>query len=115
MCSPRRKSPATVRTVYLEAMEAGLQSDQEGFQVDDEEESGHRIPLPNGKEDGDEGRDVVKKEGSRDISVEGGHPASEGGPKAHGLHDFVHPGEANSVVGMKEVQAQEIPRLLVAV
>jgi hypothetical protein len=37
--------------------------------------------------------------------MEGGHPASEDGPKSHGLNDLVHPREADPVIGMKEIQA----------
>ncbi len=48
---------------YLEASEAGLQSHQEGLQIDDKKESSQRIPLPDGEEDEDEGRDVVEEEG----------------------------------------------------
>jgi hypothetical protein len=61
--------------------------------------------LSDGKDDGDERRDVVKEKSSRDIMMEGGHPASKSGPKAHGFHDFDYPGEADSVIGVEEVQA----------
>ncbi len=47
--------------------------------------------------------------------VKGGHPTSEDDPKPHGLHNLVKPGEADPVVGVKEVQAQQISWLLMAV
>ncbi len=45
---------------------------------------------------------------------DGGHPSSEDGPKANGLHDFLNPGQADSVIGMEEVDAEEKPRELMA-
>jgi hypothetical protein len=39
-------------------------------------------------------------------------PSLKRWPKAHGLHYFVHPGEADSVIGVKEIQTLEIARHL---
>jgi hypothetical protein len=47
--------------------------------------------------------------------MKSGHPASENIPETHGLHDTVHPREADPVIGMKEVQAEKKTRTLVAV
>jgi hypothetical protein len=47
---------------HLEASEVGLQSHQERLQVDNKEEGSQKIPLPDGEEDEDEGRDVVEEE-----------------------------------------------------
>jgi hypothetical protein len=59
MSKPRR-CPSEVG--HLEALEVGLQPHQEGLQVDNKEESSPRVPLPDGEEDEDAGRDVVEKE-----------------------------------------------------
>ncbi len=46
---------------HLEASEVGLQSHQERLQVDKKEEGRQKVPLPDGKEDEDEGRDVEEE------------------------------------------------------
>jgi hypothetical protein len=45
--------------------------------------------------------------------MESGHLALKYGPKAHGLHDFVNPGEADSVIDMEKIQTQEVARHII--
>jgi hypothetical protein len=47
--------------------------------------------------------------------MKSGHPASEDGPEAHGLHDPVHPGKADPVIGVEKVQTEKKTRTLMAV
>ncbi len=43
----------------------GLQSHQEGLNVEDEEEGGQGVPKPDGEKDGNEGGDVVEEEAAK--------------------------------------------------
>jgi hypothetical protein len=49
---------------HLEASEVGLRSHRRlaRLQVDNKEEGSQKVPLPDGEEDEDEGRDVVEEE-----------------------------------------------------
>jgi len=54
----------------------------------------------------------VEKENRRGVPVQGGHPAPEDDPEAHGRQHLVHPLQADPVIGVEKIEAKKKPRPL---
>ena len=71
--------------------------------------------MADGESDRKRARNGVKQKAGRGVPVKGRHPGSETAAETHGGQNPVHPLHADSVIGMKEVQAEKKTRTLVAV
>ena len=95
-----------------EAPQGLLEEVEEGLQLDDVQDHGQGVPLPDAEEDLQVPGEVVEHEGGEGPFVEGLDPPAESLPEAHGLEDSVHPYKADPVVGVEEVETHQESRLL---